>query len=122
MMEAQKKMKMNVLIGMYEEGGFRMLDIQSPNRALKASWMKRLLNLEGTWKTYILEKLPTDIRYLTRCNINNADLPFKFKKDSIWQEVWTFHSNSRQIAHGRKYGQPGVKKTIRKQLQTQQKS
>ena len=50
---------------------------------------ERLLNLEGTWKTYILEKLPTDIRYLARCNINNADLPFKFRKDSTWQEVWT---------------------------------
>ena len=26
---------------------------------------------------------------MTRCKLKYADHPFKFKKDSIWNEIWT---------------------------------
>ena len=29
-----------------------------------------------------------DLKYLLRCNIKYADLPFTFQKHSMWDEVW----------------------------------
>ena len=44
--------------------------------------------MEGTWKSYVANKIPIDLRYMTRCNIKFADLPFKFEKNNIWNEIW----------------------------------
>ena len=83
-----EKIKRDVLIGPYEKGGYRMIDLQCQNQALKIAWIPKLLMIEGTWKSFILNKIPVDIRYMARCNIKYADLPFKFRKDSIWNEIW----------------------------------
>ena len=83
-----EKMKREVLIGPYEEGGYKMVDLESQNQALKLSWIPRLVQIEGVWRSYVLDKLPTDVRYLARCNLKYSDLPFKFPKTSIWNEIW----------------------------------
>ena len=58
------KMKRNTLIGDYEDGGYRMIDITSQNTATKLTWMKRLINTDGIWKEHILAKLKIDVKYL----------------------------------------------------------
>ena len=83
-----EKIKRDVLIGPYKEGGYRMIDLQSQNQALKISWITKLLNIEGIWKSYVINKIPVDIRYMARCNIKFADLPFKFHQNSLWNEIW----------------------------------
>ena len=59
-------MKRATLIGNYEEGGFRMIDITSQNTAAKLTWMKRINNTEGIWKEYVTEKMGIDIEYISR--------------------------------------------------------
>ena len=86
--EKSEKIKREILIGPYETGGHRMIDLQSQNQALKITWMTKLLEMDGFWKSYVINKIPMDIRYMARCNITFADLPFKFPKTSIWNEVW----------------------------------
>ena len=45
------KVKRNSIIGPYEKGGLDMIDIRSYFTALKAIWVKRLVNdCEGGWK------------------------------------------------------------------------
>ena len=83
-----EKIKRDVLIGPYEKGGYRMVSLQSQNQALKIAWIPKLIKIEGTWKSYVINKMPVDIRYMTRCNIKFADLPFKFHEHSIWNEIW----------------------------------
>ena len=81
-------MKRDTLIGAYEDGGFRMIDIISQNTATKLAWLKRILNTEGIWKEYMLKKIQPDLTYLLRCNILYKDLPIKFPKGSIWEEIF----------------------------------
>ena len=75
------KIKRSVLIAPYEEGGYKMIDIDSQNEAIKMGWMKRLITTDGTWKKYVVDKCKIDILYLSRCNIKYEDLPFKFPED-----------------------------------------
>ena len=84
----QDKIKRTYLLAPYEEGGYKMIDIETQNNAAKMTWIHRLQEVEGTWKTYIMNKIPTDIRYFVRCNIKFKDLPFQLPQNSIWREIW----------------------------------
>ena len=48
------KIKRNVMINDYTEGGLKMIDIGSFNRSLKAIWIKKYLDTEnqGGWKSF----------------------------------------------------------------------
>ena len=49
------KIKRNVMINDYPEGGLKMIDIDSCNKSLKATWIKKYLDMEsqGGWKTFV---------------------------------------------------------------------
>ena len=46
------KIKRSIMVGDYENGGLRMLDLNSFKKALKLSWMRKYLNENnsGKWK------------------------------------------------------------------------
>ena len=48
------KIKRKVMINDYSEGRLKMIDIASFNRSLKATWIKRYLDIEncGRWKSF----------------------------------------------------------------------
>ena len=48
------KIKRNVMIGDYSDGGLKMIDLKSFNKALKSTWVKKNLDLEnhGKWKHF----------------------------------------------------------------------
>jgi hypothetical protein len=83
-----EKVKRTILIGEYKTGGYKMTDLDSYIKAIKITWITRLCNTEGTWKQYIINKIKPDIDFMARCNIKYEDLPFKFPKDSMWDEIW----------------------------------
>ena len=41
------KIKRNVMINDYPEGGLKMIDIDSFNKSLKAIWIKKYLDMEN---------------------------------------------------------------------------
>ena len=53
------KIKRNVMINDYPEGGIKMIDIISFNKSLKAVWVKKYLDNEnyGHWKLFFDAKL-----------------------------------------------------------------
>ena len=84
-----EKLKRNTLIGDYKEGGFWMTDIECQNKALKCSWMKRLINNSGMWREFVIEQIPHgDYRYFLRCNLKFEDLPWQNQHGSIWEKIW----------------------------------
>jgi len=83
------KIKRSTLIGPYESGGYRMVDIRSQNKAMKLNWAIRLVQNEGVWKSEVLKKIPVDINYFLRCNIKFKDLPFEYTEGSLWREFWS---------------------------------
>jgi exonuclease III len=90
--EGSEKIKRNVLIGEYEDGGYKMTDIVSYIKAIKLNWVSRLLNIKGIWKCYLLQILNIEPEYLLRCNIKYRDLPFKTKLKGLklWDEIMKF--------------------------------
>ena len=53
------KIKRNIMINDYSEGGLKMIDIASFNRSLKATWIKKYLDKEscGSWKAFLTQNL-----------------------------------------------------------------
>jgi hypothetical protein len=82
------KIKRDTLIGDYADGGLRMPDLISQNTSLKAIWIKKILELDGNWKEYILDRLPKNSAwYFMNCSIKYADIPKKPHRDDFWNEV-----------------------------------
>jgi exonuclease III len=84
----KEKIKRTIMIAPYEEGGFKMTDLESFIKAIKIRWIERLIKIEGVWKKYITDKIGPDIAYVTRCNIKYNDLPFNLATNNMWNEVW----------------------------------
>ena len=56
----QDKIKRSIIINEYEEGGIKMPDIQSFYKALKMSWLHKLLDPfnHSPWKVLLLGSFP----------------------------------------------------------------
>ena len=52
----EDKIKRNVMINDFSEGGLKMIDIESFNKSLKSSWIKKYLDPENcsSWKSFFL--------------------------------------------------------------------
>jgi hypothetical protein len=82
------KIKKDILIGDYKDGGLRMPEIACQNTGLKTAWIKKLLEYDGNWSNYITEKLPLkDPQYFMGCSIKFADIPNKPERNNIWNEI-----------------------------------
>ena len=53
------KIKLNVMICDYSDGGLKMIDLESFNEALQSTWVKKYLGSEscGTWKCFFDSEL-----------------------------------------------------------------
>jgi len=92
-----ERIKRNYMIGKYEEGGLKMLDIRSQSEALKLKWiglLKEIVDIDrnDVWRNWVKINIPkVDITYFLRCNISPNDVKqvLKFDKNSFWLEVFT---------------------------------
>ena len=73
----QDKVKRTEIMNDLAEGGLKMLDLQSFNRALKAKWVQRYLDPHnrGKWKLFVEFSLTGhDINLLLQGNLNSDDV------------------------------------------------
>ena len=62
--KSNDKIKRNIVIQSYENGGLNMTNISTFINSLKVSWMKRLINSESTWTIFIkhyLKEISTEV-------------------------------------------------------------
>lgn len=74
----QDKVKRTEIINDFAEGGLKMLDLQSFNRALKAKWIQRYLDPHnrGKWKLFVeFSLISHDINLLLQGNLIRMMLP-----------------------------------------------
>ena len=93
------KIKRNVIINDLPKGGRKMINIESFNKSLKATWVKKYLDQtnQGKWKLFFfyleLNKLGGVVTIKSNLNIKDASRTLKinspFLNDvlSIWAEV-----------------------------------
>ena len=91
------KIKRNIMISNYEQGGLKMIDVISFAKALKSNWIKKYLdkNNLAKWKLFFDSHLP-DFGGATifEGNLNQKDLltvgisdPFLLELLQIWSEI-----------------------------------
>jgi hypothetical protein len=85
--DGSEKIKRTVLIGDYNDGGFKMTDLDSYIEAIKLSWIDRLIKIDGIWKQEVINKMKIAPLDFSRLNIEYKDLPFNFPINSIWDEI-----------------------------------
>ena len=91
------KIKRNVMIGDYSDGGLKMIDLESFNKALKSTWVKKYLDPEnhGKWKYFFDSELQLfGGPAIFRGNLKQDDLTkygfsdlFTMEILQIWSEV-----------------------------------
>lgn len=93
------KIKRNIMINDYSEGGLKLIDIASFNQSLKATWIKKYLNKEncGSWKSFFdseLDKYRGEVTLTGNLNIKDSRNIIKvsdpFFKEIL--EIWSLPS------------------------------
>ena len=103
------KIKRDVMINDYKNGGLRMIDIKSFNKALKSTWVKKYLDNDnhGKWKLLFdseIRDLGGDVIF--KGNHNQNDLakfihisdPFTTEILKIWSEI-SYNGNITSTEH-----------------------
>ena len=103
------KIKRNTMISDYSEGGLRMIDLISFNKALKSTWAKKYLDPEnhGKWKLFLdwqLQQYGGPV--VSRGNLNRHDLSkfinstdaFTTEILQLWSEI-SYEANVNSTDH-----------------------
>ena len=91
------KIKRDIMISEYEDGGLKMIDIRLFTQALKLSWVKKYLDKgnEAKWKLFFnvqLRDLGGDIIF--KSNLHKEDMLTYFKVSDVFlQEILQTWSN-----------------------------
>ena len=103
------KIKRSIMISDYENGGLRMLDLNSFDEALKLSWMRKYLNYNNSGKWKLLFDFQLDdyggVEFF-RGNLDRKDVskyinvpdPFIAEIVQIWTEM-SFEDRVKSIEH-----------------------
>ena len=75
------------MINDYPDGGLKMILIQSFNKSLKTTWIKKYLdpNNRGKWKLFLeIELQPYGGSLLFECNLEEEDLNSSFNFSDVF--------------------------------------
>ena len=106
------KIKRNIIINDYQEGGARMLDLKAFNFALKKTWITKYLDDDnkGKWKNLFnlsLQRLGGKKAFVN--NLNKRDLRLETIKDTFLQEllaIWAEINFQDKITLARRFLRP----------------
>ena len=61
------KIKRDILVNQYSEGGLKMINLNAFIKALKTTWIRRILLSDSKWQEFIKEYV--DLDKMVSCNI-----------------------------------------------------
>ena len=80
------KIKRNVVIKQYWEGGLKMVNFAAFIEALKLTWIRRLLRSDSKWQDFIKFFIKSD--KLVGCSIEYIKKELKNIKNPFWLDVF----------------------------------
>jgi hypothetical protein len=83
------KISRNIIKKEYEDGGLKMIDVNAFVNALKANWVKKLIDPEnkGQWKAFYKSEFnKLGGKLFLECNISEKDVPI-LVKNTFLQEI-----------------------------------
>ena len=81
------KISRKVMVQNYEFGGCKMIHLDSYVKALKLTWVRRIINGESQWKTIFLELTKCNTVFLMQFGIDYYKKCEKTTKNIFWKEV-----------------------------------
>ena len=84
------KIKRSSLTAPIDKGGADMINVAVQNKALKITWVKRLLDDSNAyWKILVHNQLPETGEYLWNCNFCKEDVKYAFPNlhNQFWRDV-----------------------------------
>ena len=79
------KIKQTIAIKQYFEGGLKMINLKAFSRALKITWLRRLLQKESKWQFFI--KREVIVERLFSCGSEYTKTMFQKLKNVFWKDV-----------------------------------
>lgn len=71
-----------------EDGGMNLIDLQTKNKALKASWVARIIkNDQSVFSELVYANLPIKQAWIWECNITSQSL-YKLFPSNLWIQIW----------------------------------
>jgi hypothetical protein len=85
------KIKKEVLIKQYYEGGLQMINIKAFVQGLKISWVKRLLNKTSQWQSLIKHNI--NFNYIINYGLKYTESILKDIPNLFWKDVFKAYIN-----------------------------
>ena len=82
------RIKRNVIIKEYSQGGLKMINVQNFFDALKVSWIRRLVKKESKW-SHLLNYMYPNILNFTYLGLNFLKQKLKGIHNSFWSDTFT---------------------------------
>ena len=79
------KIKKDVIINDYEQGGLRMVNLSKFIQGLKCSWIRRILYSDSNWKSLTEHFLDLDKLFL--CGKNYPEIASEKTKNAFWKDA-----------------------------------
>ena len=79
------KIKKDIITKPYEDGGFDMINLLAYIKALKITWIRRILNSDGVWQNLLLHRIKLD--HLLQFGIEYVEKVLKYIKNKFWKDV-----------------------------------
>ena len=80
------KIKKDIITKPYEDGGLDMINLPAYIKALKITWLRRILNSDGVWQNLLLHRIKLD--HLLQFGIEYVEKVLKDIKNNFWKDVF----------------------------------
>ena len=104
------KVKRKAIILDYKHGGLRMIDFRSMIKAMKAMWVKRILQTHNAnWLLFLKSMIKMDLSDFIKCNYDVSNPPFQMTK--FYEQIFSCWTEAKD--HTYDYNDP---ECIRRQM------
>ena len=79
------KIKKDIITKPYEDGGLDMINLLAYIKALKITWLRRILNSDGVWQNLLLHRIK--LYHLLQFGIEYVEKVLKDIKNKFWKDV-----------------------------------
>ena len=92
--EKPPKVAYKTLIQRINKGGLQLIDLETRDKALKSTWIKKSFEDTG-WKEIVNQLIPIELNELCECNLHCKDVRYIVEDTPIWlaiMQAWTKYS------------------------------
>ena len=99
MWENKERIKRNTLIGKFEDGGVEMIDINSHFKAIKVTWIKRLMSSDSNWSVIGNHLINQFARQNLLLRITTSDINYINNLPVFYKQIFQACISTNKLEH-----------------------